>query len=201
MSRTARVLLRFIPLSALVIASLGVTVSNSLSPGIPDTINLTTTVSEPLRASQSLSDSPAGVWVGLEHAIATATTTAPNPEPSIATTTTTTTITTQPTTQPATTTLECGGWLDLVSAYFPADQVHHACEVLLCESGGNPRAISHTDDHGIFQLNRPSWERRFPEVTGQPFLDGVYDPEANIRFAAWLQSEAGWGQWVCHRGA
>ena len=102
-----------------------------------------------------------------------------------------------PTTAPQTNSTNCGGWEGLVAEFFP-DEVGTACRVLVCESQGNPNAVSPTDDHGLMQLNRPSWQRRFQEVTGVPFFDGVYDPVLNLRFAAWLRNAAGWNQWACY---
>ena len=95
--------------------------------------------------------------------------------------------------------LDCGEWGDLIAAYFPAEQVGKACAVMLCESGGNPGAVSHTADFGLFQLNAPSWRTRFAEVTGVSWDAGVHDPVLNVEFAAWLWSQSGWSPWVCAR--
>ena len=137
---------------------------------------------------------------------ATTTTTTSTTQPPTTTTTTTTTTTVPPTTttvappaaspgpaSPGT----CGGWGSSIKAAFPADQVATACRIMLCESGGNPSAVSPTNDHGLFQINAPSWRGTFADVTGQPFDPGVYDPAANIRFARWLWGQSGWGPWSC----
>ena len=83
----------------------------------------------------------------------------------------------------------CAGWESVVAAHFPASEVGNACSVLLCESEGNPNAVSPTNDHGLFQINvvhRNSfdWSRR-------------YDPHVNTAFAASLWSEQGWNPWTC----
>ena len=128
----------------------------------------------------------------------------------------TTTTTVAPTTTaapPVTTTTEapvaqtsggdCAGWAGLVAAYFPAEQVTKACSVLACESQGNPRAASPTNDHGLFQLHAGSagfpggWQSTFRDVTGVAFFDGVYDPDLNVRFARWLWGQSGWRPWAC----
>ena len=85
---------------------------------------------------------------------------------------------------------ECGGWEGLVAAYFPAEQVATGCRILMCESQGNPNAVSPTNDHGLWQINivhRNSfdWSRR-------------YDPDVNTAFARKLWGEQGWSPWSCY---
>ena len=85
---------------------------------------------------------------------------------------------------------ECGGWQGLVAAYFPAEQVATGCRILMCESNGNPNAVSPTNDHGLWQINvvhRNSfdWSRR-------------YDPDVNTAFARKLWGEQGWNPWACY---
>lgn len=75
-----------------------------------------------------------------------------------------------------------------------------AVRVAMCESDLWPRATSATNDHGVFQINRPSWERRFAEVTGQAWNPNVYHADANARFARWLHDvTGGWSHWACAR--
>lgn len=83
----------------------------------------------------------------------------------------------------------CGGWEGLVAAYFPADQVAKGCAVLMCESQGNPNAVSPTNDHGLWQINQLhrnsfDWSRR-------------YDPDVNTAFARKLWGQKGWQPWTC----
>ena len=98
---------------------------------------------------------------------------------------------------------ECGGWEDVVAAHFPASEVGNACSVLLCESQGNPNAVSRTNDHGLLQLHAGSagfpggWQAEFERVTGAPFFNGVYDPNLNVMFGAWLHARSGWSPWAC----
>lgn len=76
-----------------------------------------------------------------------------------------------------------------------------AVRVAQCESGLNPRAKSSTNDHGVFQINAPSWRSRFAAVTGEAWSPNVYHADANARFARWLVEETGgWSHWAC-RGA
>lgn len=75
-----------------------------------------------------------------------------------------------------------------------------AVRIAQCESGLDPHARSRTNDHGVFQLNAPSWSSRFQQVTGQPWNPDVYHAEANARFARWLVNETGgWSHWACAR--
>lgn len=63
-----------------------------------------------------------------------------------------------------------------------------AVKVARCESELDPTAVSDTDDHGVFQLNRPTWDparnpraRRFwPK--GKTWRD-VYDAVVNAKVA------------------
>lgn len=75
-----------------------------------------------------------------------------------------------------------------------------AVRVVACESDFQPRATSPTNDHGLFQLNAPSWRYRFEQVTGEPWNPDVYHADANARFARWLYEQSGWRPWTC-RGA
>ena len=78
-----------------------------------------------------------------------------------------------------------------------AGQTSNAERVATCESNKDPFAVSHTNDHGLFQINaihRADFER----VTGQPW-SAVYDPNFNAMFARWLYDQQGWGPWVCKK--
>lgn len=92
------------------------------------------------------------------------------------------------------------GWRDLVSAYFPASEVDFALKVLWCESRGDPGANNPTSSAaGLFQFLKYTWDSMVPaSVTGGSYNSGqVYDPEANVRSAAWLLNAEGWSQWSC----
>lgn len=91
-------------------------------------------------------------------------------------------------------------WRPLVQAYFPGDQVEKALAVMACESGGNPNADNPVSSAaGLFQFLKSTWDNMVPlSVTGGSYSSGqVYDPEANVRSAAWLLAAAGWSQWSC----
>lgn len=91
-------------------------------------------------------------------------------------------------------------WRYLVVAYFPADQVDKAMAVMACESGGNPNADNPSSSAaGLFQFLKSTWDNMVPlSVTGGSYASGqVYDPEANVRAAAWLLAAEGWSQWSC----
>ena len=87
-------------------------------------------------------------------------------------------------------------WRPLVEAYFPAEQVPTAMRVMACESGGNPSAVSPTDDHGLMQHHYKYWVGRSTKA-GYPGGD-VYDPTTNVAVAAWLWRTGGWTHWTCY---
>ncbi len=76
--------------------------------------------------------------------------------------------------------------------------------ILPCESGGEPdpdAAVGPTDDWGRAQINRPTWSRRFTELTGVPFEEWIRDPMLNGYMAAVVEREQtnGLGAWTCWR--
>lgn len=75
-----------------------------------------------------------------------------------------------------------------------AGQAHRIAE---CESGMNPRAVSRTNDHGLFQINQVH-RNTFSQVTGQPW-SAVYSPYFNAMFAKWLYDRQGWTPWTCRK--
>ena len=82
-------------------------------------------------------------------------------------------------------------WIDTV---FTTD-APAATSVAQCESGMNPAAVSATDDHGLFQINRVH-AGEFSQVTGKPW-SSIYDAEWNTKFAKWLYDQDGWAPWRC----
>lgn len=74
--------------------------------------------------------------------------------------------------------------------------------ILPCESGGEPdpdEAVSSTDDWGRAQINRPTWSKRFTELTGARFEDQINHPILNGFMAAHVESEQGLNAWTCWR--
>ena len=90
-------------------------------------------------------------------------------------------------------------WRPLVARHFVADKVETAMCLIYFETGGtgdpnskNPRSTA----AGLFQFLRRTWDSVPLSVTGGSYASGqVYQPEANVRSAAWLQNRYGWGQW------
>lgn len=91
-------------------------------------------------------------------------------------------------------------WRALVSAYFGVSDIETALCIINYETGftGDPNSKNpYSSAAGLFQFLRSTWDNMVPSsVTGGSYASGqVYQPEANIRSAAWLQQDAGWRQW------
>jgi hypothetical protein len=73
-----------------------------------------------------------------------------------------------------------------------------ARKVASCESGYWPDALNRSSGAaGLFQV-MPSWASRYEQVTGTPYYDGRFDPDANAMFSRWLvDSTGGWSHWSC----
>ena len=89
-------------------------------------------------------------------------------------------------------------WRPLVAGHFAPEKVETALCLIHYESRGNPNADNPASTAaGLFQFLRSTWDNMVPlSVTGGSYSSGqVYQPEANVRSAAWLQNAAGWTQW------
>lgn len=86
-------------------------------------------------------------------------------------------------------------WTPLVARH--SWNVDYALSILQCESGGNPGAVSPTNDHGLFQHNARYGPARFADY-GMDWSDR-YDPATNIEAAYRLWRSEGWRPWTCHR--
>ena len=93
-------------------------------------------------------------------------------------------------------------WRSLTQKYFGAN-VNAALSVMRQESGGDPRASGPAITYngrtvhclGLFQIH-PCHAAKFLEVTKQPYSTGVFNPEANIRFAAYMSAKGtNWSSW------
>lgn len=74
--------------------------------------------------------------------------------------------------------------------------------ILPCESGGEAdpdAAVGPTDDWGRAQINRPTWSKRFTELTGAAFEDHIGNPILNGFMAAHVENEQGLSAWTCWR--
>lgn len=94
----------------------------------------------------------------------------------------------------------CGGWRDEVAELFPGE-VDFACGVIACESGYNPNAVSRTNDHGLAQVNAPTWARPGHPDPVAHFIgvhwDRRYDGWSNLVFAQKIRHHYGWRMWAC----
>ena len=93
-------------------------------------------------------------------------------------------------------------WRPLVAAYFPAGEVDRALCIMAHESRGNPNAKNpRSSAAGLFQFLRSTWNSVPLSVSGGSYESGqVYQPEPNVRSAAWLQARSGWTQWSPYNG-
>ncbi len=83
-----------------------------------------------------------------------------------------------------------------MSRYFAADQVERALRVMACESGGLPTAKNPgSSASGLFQHLGRYWTARSQRAGWAGA--SIFDPEANIAVAAWLQRTGGWSHWEC----
>lgn len=88
-----------------------------------------------------------------------------------------------------------GDLVALVRATFPEDP-DTAVRIVSCESGWNPAAVSHTDDHGLFQIHAPVHLGPGGVAAGLTRED-LHDPATNVRVARILFDQSGWYPWVC----
>ena len=87
-------------------------------------------------------------------------------------------------------------WRPLVEQYFGA-KAPEAMSVMYCESRGNPQAVNpDSQASGLFQ-HLPKYWRERSQKAGVPGAN-IFDPEANIKVAAWLYGQTGdWRHWSC----
>jgi hypothetical protein len=103
---------------------------------------------------------------------------------------------------PSTTAPHSDGIHPAIAAHFGTGQLGlEAQRVAECESQLNPSAVSATNDHGLFQINRPTWDKPdawdgWQQTTGTPW-SMVYDADTNARFARALYDRSGWSPWTC----
>jgi hypothetical protein len=80
----------------------------------------------------------------------------------------------------------------LIQRYFPRSQWENAYRVAMAESTGDPNAhaTKGEDSRGLFQINVG------PGANTQYRSANLYDPETNVRTAAELWKQYGWGIWT-----
>ena len=87
----------------------------------------------------------------------------------------------------------------VVEEYF-VEETSRALGVFWCESLHNPRAVSHTNDFGIAQINSDYWSEIYDHI-----WDQRYDIPTNIKMShrIWTWGEYkfgdGWLLWTCGR--
>lgn len=94
----------------------------------------------------------------------------------------------------------CGDWGKLLDEHF-GSQAGTACRVMMCESGGNPRAQNPVSTaSGIFQFIDGSWRSARSAVAGGDKYARAKDAPAEIQIEAaakWLKRTS-WQQWECY---
>lgn len=80
--------------------------------------------------------------------------------------------------------------------YLPDAMRRDALRVLPCENRSlDPRAVSATNDHGLFQLNR-KWQEGRADRMGYTW-EQMLEPGPNIVVATAIWKEQGFGAWSC----
>lgn len=87
-----------------------------------------------------------------------------------------------------------------INFWFPED-VSKATSVADCESEMDVNAISPTNDHGLFQINEPTWNH---PGHADPPADWIgrhwhhrYNAWWNAAMARQIVDKYGWGMWTC----
>jgi len=91
-------------------------------------------------------------------------------------------------------------WRTLVETYFPEDWVEWGLRIMQCESKGDPNAKNpESTAAGLFQFLKGTWNWVAVEQLGFSTYESgaVYDPELNVRAAAWLLANGGTSHWTC----
>lgn len=87
-----------------------------------------------------------------------------------------------------------------IAAIFPHETAK-ATRVASCESELVPTAVSPTNDHGLFQINAPTWNKPWhPDPVAQWIganWHKRYDPVTNAIMAKMIRDKYGWAQWTC----
>lgn len=95
---------------------------------------------------------------------------------------------------------EPGSIKAMIYEVFPGEGAY-ATSVFKCESKLNPNAVSPTNDHGVAQINEPTWNH---PGHADPVADyigsnwgSVYDPYTNLLMARKIRDKYGWDSWAC----
>ncbi len=89
-------------------------------------------------------------------------------------------------------------YVEMITKYFPQQEINNAQNIAMKESSFNPQAINvnpnGTRDVGLFQIN----EIHAPEILKQfgYTMDDLLDPEKNMQVASWLFQKQGWQPWT-----
>lgn len=83
----------------------------------------------------------------------------------------------------------------LIKKYFPKEEWLNAYNVMKVESGGNPGAVG--DNYPIRGQTIPSYGLfQIRALPGRPNSSVLLNPEENVKYAAQMQAQQGWGPWT-----
>lgn len=86
-----------------------------------------------------------------------------------------------------------GNWDSLLQQYFGANW-QYARKIMICESGGNARAVGPRDSQGY----NPIGLFQIKNFAGRPSTEQLYIPEVNIAWAAKMTGGGvNWSAWQC----
>ena len=86
----------------------------------------------------------------------------------------------------------------LIKKYFPQEQWANAQAVMMGESGGRADAVG--DNYTINGVYAPSYGKfQIRALPGRPSPQQLKDPDFNVRYAAQMWRQQGWGPWTVAR--
>lgn len=89
--------------------------------------------------------------------------------------------------------------IDLI---FPGADNSTAHRVASCESEYVVTAVSDTNDHGLFQINGPTWNKPWHSDPVAQWIGDHwhlrYDPVVNAIMAKKIRDSQGWDAWTCY---
>jgi hypothetical protein len=93
---------------------------------------------------------------------------------------------------------------DLVERYFPKEAQDTARRIMNAESSSDAWAHNYnpdgSKDSGLFQINDKAWVKELIQQKIITKKSDLYDPDTNVKAAAYIYSKKGWTPWKASRG-